>query len=95
MSWLQIVAIVEPHSEGLTNPFISCYVLAEYNFSLCTIEHLFLKAISQAGKEEIQAREETLLYTISWKPQLSTLSSMRFAMRQPRRLTRPWLKNTT
>lgn len=76
MSWLQIVAIVQPHSEGLTNPVISCYVLTDDNSPLCAIEHLFLTAISQAGKHQArEAREETLLYTISWKPQLSTLSS--------------------
>lgn len=75
VSWLQIVAIVEPHSEGLTNPVISCYVLTEESFPICSVDHLFLSAVSQTGKDDTHTREQTLLYTVSWKPQLSTLSS--------------------
>lgn len=69
-----IVAIVEPHSSGLTDPIISCYVMDEENQPLCAFESLHMTAISQPGEEETVGKDQALVYNISWKPQLSTLS---------------------
>lgn len=73
-SWITIVAIVEPHCSGLTDPIISCYVMDEENQPVCAFESLHMTAISRPGEEETGTQDQALVYNICWKPQLSTLS---------------------
>lgn len=41
---------------------------------VCAFESLHMTAISQPGEEETGVKDQALVYNISWKPQLSTLS---------------------
>lgn len=74
-SWVDTTPTVRLSSDvqGLNSSTIdnSVYVLAGDGSPLCAMEHLIMAGVSKPNKAEIV---EDLLYNITWKPQLSTLS---------------------
>jgi NADPH:quinone reductase-like Zn-dependent oxidoreductase/SAM-dependent methyltransferase len=81
-SWVETTSAVRLSSDvqDLTSSTIdnSVYVLADDDSPLCAIEHLTMARVSKPNDPEANekaARDDTLLYNIVWKPQLSALSA--------------------